>query len=61
MQREENSRKGKSRDFVKKIGDTKEIFHSKMDTIRTEKIIIIKDRNSENLTEAEDMKKGWQK
>ena len=40
---------GKTRDLFKKISDTKGIFHSKMGTI--------KDRNSMDLTEAEDTKK----
>ena len=48
---EENNRKGKTRDLVKKIRDTKGMFHAKMDTI--------KDRNGMDLTEAEDTKK-WQ-
>ena len=43
---------GKTRDFFKKIRDTKEIFHAKMDTI--------KDRNGMDLTEAEHIKKRWQ-
>jgi len=43
---------GKTRDLFKKIRDTKGIFHAKMGTI--------KDRNGMNLTEAEDIKKGWQ-
>ena len=43
---------GKTRDFFKKIRDTKEAFHAKMGTI--------KDRNGLDLTEAEDMKKRWQ-
>ena len=43
---------GKTRDFFKKIRDTKGIFHAKMCTI--------KDRNGMNLTEAEDIKKRWQ-
>ena len=43
---------GKTRDLVKKIRDTKGIFHTKMGTI--------KDRNAVNLTEAEDIKKKWQ-
>ena len=46
---EENSRMGKTRDFFKKIKDTKGIFHAKMDTI--------KDRSCVDLTEAEDIKK----
>ena len=43
---------GKTRDLFKKIGDTKGIFHVKMDTI--------KDRNSKDLTESEEIKKMWQ-
>ena len=42
----------KPRDLLKKIRDTKGIFHAKMDTI--------KDRNGMDLTEAEDTKKRWQ-
>ena len=42
----------KSRDLIKKIIDTKGIFHAKVGTI--------KDRNSMGLTEAEDVKKRWQ-
>ena len=42
----------KARDLIKKIRDTKGIFHAKMGTI--------KDRNSMDLTEAEDIKKKWQ-
>ena len=49
---EENNRMGKTRDFFKKICDTKGTFHAKMDTI--------KDRNGMNLTEAEDIKNRWQ-
>ena len=48
---EENNRMGKTRD-LKKIRDTKGIFHAKMGSI--------KDRNSMNLTEAEDIMKRWQ-
>ena len=43
---------GKSRDFFKKIRDTKGTFHAKMGTV--------KDRNSMDLREAEDIKKRWQ-
>ena len=32
---EENNRMGKTRDLFKKIRDTKEIFHAKMDSIKT--------------------------
>ena len=49
---EENNRMGKTRDLFKKIRDTKGTFHAKMCTI--------KDRNSRDLTEAEDIKKRWQ-
>ena len=31
---EENNRKGKTRDLFKKIRDTKETFHAKMDSIK---------------------------
>ena len=43
---------GKVRDLFKKIRHTKVTFHAKMGTI--------KDRNSMDLTEAEDIKKRWQ-
>jgi len=49
---EENNRMGKTRDFFKKIRDTKGTFHKKMGTI--------KDRNSMGLTETKDIKKRWQ-
>ena len=49
---EENNRMEKTRDFFKKIRDTKETFHAKMGTI--------KDRNGMDLTEAEDIEKRWQ-
>jgi len=49
---DKNNRMGKTRDFFKKIRDTKEIFHAKMGTI--------KDRNGMDLIEAEDIKKRWQ-
>ena len=48
---EENNRMVKSRELFKKIRDAKGTFHAKMGSI--------KDRNSMNLTEAEDIKK-WQ-
>ena len=35
---EENNRMGKTRDFFKKIWDTKGIFHAKMGSIRTEMV-----------------------
>ena len=47
------NRMGKTRDLFKKIRDTKEIFHAKMGSIQ--------DRNGMDLTEAEDIKKRWQK
>ena len=49
---EENNRMRKTRDFFKKIRDSKGTFHRKMGTI--------KDRNGMDLTEAEDIKKRWQ-
>ena len=49
---EENNRMGKTEDFFKKIRVTKGIFHAKMGPI--------KDRNSMDLTEAEDINKRWQ-
>ena len=49
---EKDNRMGKTRDLFKKIRDTKGIFHEKMGTI--------KDRNSMDLIEAEDIKKMWQ-
>ena len=48
---EENNRMGKTRDLFKKIRDIKRTFHAKMGSI--------KDRNSIDLTEAEDIKR-WQ-
>ena len=49
---EENNRPGKTRDLVKKIRDTKGIFHAQMGSI--------KNRNGMDLTEAEDIKKWCQ-
>ena len=43
---------GNTRDLFKKIRVTKGIFHAKMGTI--------KDRNSVDLAEAENIKKRWQ-
>ena len=43
---------GKTRDFFKKIRDTKGTFHTKMSSI--------KDRNGMDLTETGDIKKRWQ-
>ena len=50
---EENNRMGKTRDLFKKIRAIKGTFHAKMGTI--------KDRNGMDLTEAEDVKKTWQR
>ena len=44
---------GKTRDLFKKIRDAKGTFYAKMGSI--------KDRNGIDLTEAEDIKKRWQK
>ena len=44
---------GKTRDLLKKIRDTKGTFHAQIGAI--------KDRNSIDLTEAENKKKRWQK
>ena len=43
---------GKTRDLVKKSRDTKETFHVEIRTIE--------DRNSMNLTKADDIRKRWQ-
>ena len=48
---EETNRMGKTRDFFKKIRDTKGIFHAKMGSI--------KDRNGMDIRETEDIKR-WQ-
>ena len=49
---EKNNRMGKTRDLFKKIRDTKGTFLAQIGTI--------KDRNSRDLTEAEDIKNRWQ-
>jgi len=49
---EENNRMGKTRDFFKKITDTKGTFHAKMGSIKA--------RYGMDLTEAEGIKKRWQ-
>ena len=41
-----------NRDLFKKIGDIKGTFHARMG--------LIKDRNSKDLTEADEIKKRWQ-
>ena len=43
---------GNTKDLLKKVGDIKGIFHARMGTI--------KDRNSQDLTEAVEIKKKWQ-
>ena len=48
---EENNRKSKTRDLFKKIGNIKGIFYPMTGTI--------KDRNSKDLNEAEEIKKRW--
>ena len=50
---EENNRMGKIRDLFKKIKDIKGTFHAEIGTV--------KDRNGMDLTEAEVIKKRWQK
>ena len=49
---EENNIMGKTRDLFKKIGDIKGSFHAMMGTM--------KDRNSKDLIEAEEIEKKWQ-
>ena len=49
---EDTNRMGKTRDYFKKLIDTKGTFHAKM--------VTIKDRNGMDLTEAEGIKKTWQ-
>ena len=49
---EKNNRMGNTRDLLKKITDIKGTFHARMGTK--------KDRNSKDLTEAEEIKKRWQ-
>ena len=48
----EDNKMGKPRDLFKKTSDNKGILHAKMGTI--------KDRNSKDLREAEEIKKRWQ-
>ena len=43
---------GKTRVLFKRLGDSKWIFHTKIGTI--------KDKNSKDLTEADEIKKRWQ-
>ena len=49
--RSENNRMGKTRDLFKKTGEIRGTFHAKMGTR--------KDRNSKDLTEAEEIKTRW--
>ena len=49
---QENNRMRKTGDLFKKIRDTKGTFHAKVGTL--------KNRNSMDPTEAEDIKKTWQ-
>ena len=48
---EENNRKGKTKDIIKKSGNIKGIFHPKMGKI--------KDKNGKVCIEAEEIKKRW--
>ena len=48
---EKINRMGKTRDLLKKIGDTKENFQAKIGTINN--------KNSKDITEAEEIKKRW--
>ena len=50
---EENNRMGKTRDLFKKTGDSTGTFHARTGTI--------KDRNSKDLTEAEEIKEKSKK
>ena len=50
---EENNRLGKTRDLFKKIRDNKGTLHAKIGSM--------KERKSKGLTEAEHIKKRWQK
>ena len=49
---EENNRMRKTRNYFKNLGDIKGTFCARMG--------MIKDRNSKDLTEAEEIKKKWQ-
>ena len=44
---------GKTKDLFKKIGHTKRTFHARMG--------MIKDRHGKDITEAEEIRKRWQK
>ena len=49
---EEGSRMGKTKDLLKKIGAIKGTLYARMG--------MVKDRNSKDLTETEEIKKRWQ-
>ena len=51
IQLEQSSRRGKTKDLFRKIGDIKRTFYPKMGTI--------KDINSRDLGDAEEIKKRW--
>ena len=49
---EKNNRRRKTSDLFKRLRDTNGTFHAKVGTV--------KDRNSKDITEAEEIKKRWQ-
>ena len=51
MNIKENNRRGKTRDLIRKVGNIKGTFQPKMGTI--------KDKNSRDLVETEEIKKKW--
>ena len=51
-EREEKNEMGKTRDLLKKLGDSKGTSHARMS--------MVKDRNSKDLTETEEIRKRWQ-
>ena len=51
MNIKENNRRGKTRDLIRKVGNIKGTFHPKMGTI--------KDKNSRDLVETEEIRKKW--
>ena len=53
MNIKENNRRGKTRDLIRKVGNIKGTFQPKMGTI--------KDKNSRDLVETEEIKKRWHK
>ena len=50
---QENNKRGKSRDLIRKTGNIKGVFDPKMGTI--------KDKNSRDLVDAEEIRKRWKK